>query len=341
MAAQRRSRALTVAVVAALWCALVAVVGAGAASASSRPAQRITVQADSATSTTAQLRLWQRDTRGIWTPVWGPATAFVGALGVGATREGLSRTPAGLFGLTQAFGNRPNPGTRLPYFLANSADWWDGESGTPAYNTHVHQATSPGPASENLYYAGDVYSRAVVIDYNRFPVRAGMGSAFFLHVANGQPTAGCVSLPGALLDQVLRWLDPSRGPTISIGVGSAPVAAMLADNAAIVAHNPLGWLDAATAVAPGRVQVRGWAFDPDGSSSRLTVEVFADGRRVGALPTGVRRADVARHFGVGPNQGYQGSVAVPRGAHTVCVFADNIGTGSGNPRVGCRAVTVS
>ena len=41
------------------------------------------------------------------------------------------------------------------------------------------------------------YSHAVVIDYNRFPVRAGAGSAFFLHVTNGQPTAGCVAVAAA------------------------------------------------------------------------------------------------------------------------------------------------
>ena len=44
--------------------------------------------------------------------------------------------------------------------------------------------------SENLYQAGYVYSYAVVIDYNRFPARAGAGSAFFLHVTDGGPTAG-------------------------------------------------------------------------------------------------------------------------------------------------------
>lgn len=157
-------RALCGAVVAALLTALVAVLPATpAAAATTVKAQFITVQAASATSTTAQVYLWERDVHGIWSRIWGPATAFVGARGVGVAHEGLSRTPAGMFRLTQAFGNRPNPGTHLPYFLANAADWWNEDPSSPAYNTHVHQAASPGPNSENLYWAGSVYSRAVVM----------------------------------------------------------------------------------------------------------------------------------------------------------------------------------
>ena len=48
---------------------------------------------------------------------------------------------------------------------------------------------------------------------------AGLGSAIFLHVGTGTATAGCVSLPGAELVRVLRWLRPADRPRISI---SAP-----------------------------------------------------------------------------------------------------------------------
>ena len=138
--------------------------------------QVVTVRSNSASATTAQLDLWQLASTGGYTHVAGPIGAYVGELGMGTAREGIARTPVGVFGLTQAFGNQPYNGTRLPYFQAGPADWWDGESGTPAYNTHVHQSAAPGPASENLYYAGAVYAHAVVIDYNRFPVVAGAGS---------------------------------------------------------------------------------------------------------------------------------------------------------------------
>ena len=183
------------------------------ADAATTPLRVITVQSSSAGATTAVLNLWTACSCGGYWHAAGPVKAYVGELGIGQAHEGIARTPAGVFTLTQAFGNQPNNGTTLPYFQATRADWWDGESGTPAYNTHVHQTASPGPASENLYDAGFVYSHAVVIDYNRFPVDAGAGSAFFLHVTDGQPTAGCVAVDSHSLDVIMRWL--TRPPTRS------------------------------------------------------------------------------------------------------------------------------
>ncbi|HUR22727.1 MAG TPA: hypothetical protein VMZ73_02540, partial [Acidimicrobiales bacterium] len=66
-------------------------------------------------------------------------------------------------------------------------------------------------------YVRPVYDHGAVIAYNtdRTP---GLGSAIFMHVSNGGPTAGCVSLPSAQLVEVLRWLDPSMSPKIVLGV---------------------------------------------------------------------------------------------------------------------------
>jgi L,D-peptidoglycan transpeptidase YkuD (ErfK/YbiS/YcfS/YnhG family) len=63
-----------------------------------------------------------------------------------------------------------------------------------------------------------VYDHALVIDYNRWPAVPGAGSAFFLHVANGAPTAGCVAVDDADLTAIMRWLDPAARPLIAIGV---------------------------------------------------------------------------------------------------------------------------
>ena len=57
------------------------------------------------------------------------------------------------------------------------------------------------------------------IDYNRWPAVPGKGSAFFLHVTNGAPTAGCVAVPQASLLAIMKWLNPAARPLISIGVG--------------------------------------------------------------------------------------------------------------------------
>jgi L,D-peptidoglycan transpeptidase YkuD (ErfK/YbiS/YcfS/YnhG family) len=59
------------------------------------------------------------------------------------------------------------------------------------------------------------------MDYNRDPVIAGRGSAFFLHVSEGKPTQGCISMPAPDMKWLVRWLDPAAAPVISVNVGDA------------------------------------------------------------------------------------------------------------------------
>ena len=183
--------------------------------------QVITVAAPSASSTYAQLTAWELRATG-WTAVLGPVTARVGASGVGSTREGLSRTPAGTYNLTQAFGRLADPGTRLAYRVIDGWDWWVSDTRSPLYNQHARCAPGTCPfdesAGENLLAQGPVYDHAVVFDYNRTNT-PGAGSAFFLHVSNGAATAGCVAVDRASVTGLLRWLDPSAAPLIAIGVG--------------------------------------------------------------------------------------------------------------------------
>jgi L,D-peptidoglycan transpeptidase YkuD (ErfK/YbiS/YcfS/YnhG family) len=185
----------------------------------SLPGQVITVEASSPLSERAVLRTWRlaRDDR--YVQVFPPILAWVGIHGVRPTHEGLGRTPVGVFTMTEAFGNQPDNGTRLPYRHVGPDDWWDENPASPHYNRLVRSSGSPGGDSENLYYSGLAYAHAVVINYNTNPVIKGAGSGFFLHVSFGSPTEGCVAIPEDHLDQVMRWLTPSLHPVISINVG--------------------------------------------------------------------------------------------------------------------------
>ena len=62
----------------------------------------------------------------------------------------------------------------------------------------------------------------MVIDYNtrNAPggVKQGAGSAFFLHVTDHRPTAGCVAIPKYRLTKLMAWLRPYTHPRILIGV---------------------------------------------------------------------------------------------------------------------------
>jgi L,D-peptidoglycan transpeptidase YkuD (ErfK/YbiS/YcfS/YnhG family) len=182
--------------------------------------QMITVVAASSTATTATLTAWAREGT-TWRAVFGPMTANVGSQGVGQASESTSKTPAGVFGLTESFGIQANNGTRLPFFQVDDSDWWVSDSASPEYNKHYRCAVGTCPfneaAGERLKAAGAVYNHAVVIDYNRDPAVPGAGSAFFLHVSNGRPTAGCVSIPADQLDNIMQWLNPAQHPLINIG----------------------------------------------------------------------------------------------------------------------------
>jgi L,D-peptidoglycan transpeptidase YkuD (ErfK/YbiS/YcfS/YnhG family) len=186
--------------------------------------QVITVTAASSTSTTGTLRAWRRVAGG-WRPVGPRVIAYLGADGIGQASEQSSRTPAGSYTLTQAFGHDADPGTALPYVHTTAADWWISEAG-PLYNTRQHCSSgcgfTQGAPNEPLYETMPFYRYAVVIDYNtrNAPggVQAGSGSAFFLHVAVGEPTQGCVAIAQDQLVRLLRWLTPAQHPRILIGV---------------------------------------------------------------------------------------------------------------------------
>jgi L,D-peptidoglycan transpeptidase YkuD (ErfK/YbiS/YcfS/YnhG family) len=182
----------------------------------------ITVVAPSTGSTVATLQAWQKSGR-----QWlrhGPAVpAHVGSQGLTThPSESLSATPIGSFTLTQAFGALANPGTGLPYFRTNAADWWISQPG-PLYNTHQHCSSgcafTQGSPNEHLAYETPYYNYAVVINANMYPTVQSGGSAFFLHVTDGNPTAGCVAITQNNLVSIMQWLTPVAHPRILIGTG--------------------------------------------------------------------------------------------------------------------------
>ena len=180
--------------------------------------QVVTVRTATATSTRAQVTLWQRGSNGQFTVVRGPVSGWVGELGVGTGQWGVPRTPQGVFTLTQSFGILANPGTRMPYFKVDELDWWDGDTTSPTYNQHVRKSYVPGAGSEHLIDFGLPYYYAVAMDYNLEQIPS-KGSAFFFHVSSNEPTGGCVSAPLTDFRAMLQAMDPNQNPVISIGVG--------------------------------------------------------------------------------------------------------------------------
>jgi L,D-peptidoglycan transpeptidase YkuD (ErfK/YbiS/YcfS/YnhG family) len=152
--------------------------------------------------------------------VFGPWIARVGYNGVarpGRKREGDGKTPSGTYGFGFFFGVQSDLGFSFSFRHAYTYDYWDDDRSSPRYNEWVDaRKQKPGANPERMHQV-PAYDYAAVIAYNTARV-PGLGSAIFLHVGTGTPTAGCVSLPRAELIKVLRWLKPRDNPRISITV---------------------------------------------------------------------------------------------------------------------------
>jgi L,D-peptidoglycan transpeptidase YkuD (ErfK/YbiS/YcfS/YnhG family) len=186
--------------------------------------QLVTVIAASYGATQAELTAYQR-VDGQWRRIFGPWVAWIGRDGMappGAKREGDGRTPSGTFGFGFFFGVDPDPGVHFPYRRVHASDVWDDDPSSPLYNEWVDDRyADPGADPEPMDVSA--YDYGAVIGYNtaRTP---GRGSAIFLHLNIGMPTAGCVTLPADELLEILRWLSPAASPQIAMGVGTPGAA---------------------------------------------------------------------------------------------------------------------
>jgi L,D-peptidoglycan transpeptidase YkuD (ErfK/YbiS/YcfS/YnhG family) len=212
--------------IAASWAAALTAPCAGAVNrlpGTESATQLVTVTASAYGITTASLELWQRR-GGCWRRVAGPWRAWLGRSGLSAhKREGDGATPAGTYRLGDTtYGIESDPGVQGTYHRLACGDWWDEDVRSATYNTFQHVACNARPSfhgdSEALWRISPQYRYFATIEYNVSPRVRGRGSAIFLHVSAGRPTAGCVSLPEPRLVRLLRWLRPSAKPLVHLGI---------------------------------------------------------------------------------------------------------------------------
>jgi L,D-peptidoglycan transpeptidase YkuD (ErfK/YbiS/YcfS/YnhG family) len=133
--------------------------------------------------------------------------------------EGSRGTPTGKYTITEAFGRKANPGTKLKYLkLTNDSVWVDNPK-SRYYNT-LQSIKKTHEQSEKMYIPQ--YDYGFVIDYNtkRIP---GKGSAIFFHIQKGNYTLGCTAVSEQNVVKILKWLDPNKHPVIiETSLDSAP-----------------------------------------------------------------------------------------------------------------------
>lgn len=149
-----------------------------------------------------------------WTLTFG-SRSWPCAIGRGGARrekqEADGATPVGCWPLRRVL-YRPDrlapPATRLPIAPLAPKDGWCDDPADPRYNRPVRR---PYPAGhEALWREDGIYDLIVVLGYNDRPVRAGRGSAIFLHIARPgfALTEGCIALRRADLLALLEEAGP-------------------------------------------------------------------------------------------------------------------------------------
>lgn len=144
---------------------------------------------------------------------------FIGKNGLGKTREGDGKTPVGDFGIIQAFGIKPNPGTSIPYTDATEDIWCCGD--TVAYNRIIDIREYPHKCEgEHLIEYVPAYNYGFFIGYNA-ECTFGRGSAIFFHCTGKSPwTAGCVAVSEDNMVKILKALDSNARVIINYEPGS-------------------------------------------------------------------------------------------------------------------------
>ena len=83
----------------------------------------------------AKIQTFEKDSKGNWKRKLN-VKGYIGKNGFAKSkREGDGKTPTGKYTIGTAFGQKGNPGTKLPYKRATSNDVWVDDPNSKYYNT--------------------------------------------------------------------------------------------------------------------------------------------------------------------------------------------------------------
>ncbi|MDR4887746.1 SH3 domain-containing protein [Fredinandcohnia sp. QZ13] len=174
--------------------------------------QLILVTTDGYNTNHATIQAFEKDANGKWNPILN-TTGYIGKNGFASNKkEGDGKSPVGKYTIGTAFGQKGNPGTKLPFRNITNDDVWVDDPESPLYNSWQSRNETQGQwkSAENMMHR--LYTYGFVINYNteRTPYK---GSAIFFHVGSGY-TLGCTATSEANVIKLLKWLDPAKNPVI-------------------------------------------------------------------------------------------------------------------------------
>ena len=182
--------------------------------------QLIVVSVENKSTTKANVSFYTKTKNGNWIIDFS-TIGYIGKNGLGKTREGDKKTPAGLFRFTAAFGIAAEPeNVGIPYVQVNDTHWVVSDSDSEYYNRFVTTAKNGdgymqtleaaqdwnAAEGEQLYQYTQCYQYSLILNYNPENI-PGEGSAIFLHCySDNQYTGGCIAVPEARMKYLLQQL---------------------------------------------------------------------------------------------------------------------------------------
>lgn len=161
----------------------------------------------------AKIETYERNKKGRWIRKLS-VSGYIGKNGFARNKvEGDGKSPVGKYSLGTSFGQKDNPGTKLPFKSITNDDVWVDDPNSKLYNTWQSKSktSSQWKSAENMNH--ELYTYGFVINYNTNPIVPNKGSAIFLHVGNSY-TVGCTATSEANVISMMKWLDPKKNPVI-------------------------------------------------------------------------------------------------------------------------------
>jgi D-alanyl-D-alanine dipeptidase len=198
--------------------------------------QLIVVRSSAWNAVTGTLQRFERTQDGsAWKEVGGAASVNVGRSGMAwgrglqtgeqpgpVKKEGDQKSPAGAFLLGPAFGyheSLPHGAKQYPYVHVRRGISCIEDSKSKYYNQVIDPSAithADWSARDEMLRADGLFRWGVIVEQNAKDTVRGAGSCVFLHIwkGPGKGTAGCTAMPGEIIEETLRWLDPSDRPVL-------------------------------------------------------------------------------------------------------------------------------
>lgn len=129
-------------------------------------------------------------------------------------------------------------------------------------------------------------------------------------------------------------IDRTGDPNKLLGCRTVSVAGAVEST---TGSTPIGWLDVAK-VEGRAIVVKGWTLDPDTTVS-IGVHVYVNGKFHSGFRADRSRPDVDRVFGLGEFHGFNQTLGLLPGWHTVCLYGIDR-TGDRNALIDCAAAVI-